>query len=474
MARIKTTAIVADIKGKLNGSVFQGNNGVLSLRQYAVPVNGGIMAKQKQRNNILYLQNAWRDLSTAERDSWNNYAKVLKKSTVKSSTVFLNGQSVFISINSNRLLLKEEILTTPNGYTLNIGEGSFTLRLDGNKLYLVAGDWITNDSYAFIVKLSRPVLPSCNYRMNEVKYIHVSWDMQLEFDITDSYINAFGSLPSEGSTLFMHVMGVSLQSNLSGMVYKTKQFIPIVPDVYADIQADTLGLWSLKKRIKNYSGYCLQVRKAISPFDTIDIPFGDNGLIDWSVYFAIPSYASYSVSKIYSQINSNDMNIVLQNNRGAEYNNGGLIIPSGIAAVFNDLTFTVNNGFAYHFDAFSNSPDSSMLLTYEDEASGFMYVDSSTGLNVDSGTLEFGFPLYASFNNKFSILNMASTGVFSVYSSDDFIGSISGLSGSNVWNRFGDVSVMAGGGSTYFGELLLVNRALTINEIQLLQTSKIF
>ena len=71
MAKVKLSAIVSDMRNKLNGSVFARNRGGLYLRTKVTPVNPQTVAQQAARNNLTSFSQGWRSLTEAQRDSWN-------------------------------------------------------------------------------------------------------------------------------------------------------------------------------------------------------------------------------------------------------------------------------------------------------------------------------------------------------------------------------------------------------------------
>jgi hypothetical protein len=70
MAKVEFTGIVANITGKLSGSVFQQSFGGAQLHAKKSPINRQSYLQQVERVAFAELTAAWRDLTDVERASW--------------------------------------------------------------------------------------------------------------------------------------------------------------------------------------------------------------------------------------------------------------------------------------------------------------------------------------------------------------------------------------------------------------------
>ena len=66
MAKIKMTAIVADMRNKLNGSVFSRNRGGAYIRTKVTPINPQTAAQVQARSLLTSLSQGFRSLSQAQ------------------------------------------------------------------------------------------------------------------------------------------------------------------------------------------------------------------------------------------------------------------------------------------------------------------------------------------------------------------------------------------------------------------------
>ena len=70
MAKVLYTAVVAEVTGRLAGSVFQRSIGGNILRSLAVPINRRTTTQQRVRSSLAATTSAWRYCSEADKLSW--------------------------------------------------------------------------------------------------------------------------------------------------------------------------------------------------------------------------------------------------------------------------------------------------------------------------------------------------------------------------------------------------------------------
>lgn len=199
MARIKTSAIISDITGKLNGSVFQRNQGGLSVRNQSGRINSNTARSNFRKVGISIVQTAWQQLSTSDRVLWSTYATYLNKKQKKNPTLAINGHQLFININSLRLdlstanpIFSPPLLTTPILQpppppalitNLAINFGDITVTLDTN---------IDNTKMVVILFLSRPLTASQQSPNQKMLLMKSATDNGFDFICTNYYTEVYG------------------------------------------------------------------------------------------------------------------------------------------------------------------------------------------------------------------------------------------------------------------------------------------
>jgi len=101
MAKILTTAIVADIRNKLNGSVFSKNRYGSYVRTKVTPVNPQTSAQQNTRNNLATNSQGWRDLTESQRQGWISGAANFPFTDIFGNSKILSGSALYVKLNNN-------------------------------------------------------------------------------------------------------------------------------------------------------------------------------------------------------------------------------------------------------------------------------------------------------------------------------------------------------------------------------------
>jgi hypothetical protein len=105
MAKILTTAIVADIRNKLNGSVFSKNRYGSYVRTKVTPVNPQSTAQQAARNRLSTNSQAWRGLTETQRQAWINAAANFPFTDIYGNSKTLSGQTLYVKLNTNLAII---------------------------------------------------------------------------------------------------------------------------------------------------------------------------------------------------------------------------------------------------------------------------------------------------------------------------------------------------------------------------------
>src|SRR3989304_6612380 len=102
MALIRTSALIADITGRIAGSCFQRSQGGLIMRAQRAQRNSNTNAQQFQKVGINEIMLTWTSLTQAQRDQWNQYAIYRNIKQKKNPTRTISGHQIFIRENNLR------------------------------------------------------------------------------------------------------------------------------------------------------------------------------------------------------------------------------------------------------------------------------------------------------------------------------------------------------------------------------------
>lgn len=220
MAKIKTSALVADIKGTVGGNVFAANKGGNYVRRYKKPTNANTIKQQEVRSAFGNMAGLWRALTDIQRQSWIEGAVHFPYMDKLGEMRVYSGQQLFNKLNNNLLQIGQPSLDTcpiPQSFPLiaimsisNITTGNvLSTSLEFDTVGEVPADFqlIVNATSSMSAGISAP-------QKGLFKKILVlnSGDDTTSVDLAPDYTDNFGALIT-GDTIFI---GVTVVNTVSG------------------------------------------------------------------------------------------------------------------------------------------------------------------------------------------------------------------------------------------------------------------
>lgn len=101
MAKVLFTAVVADMRNKLNGTVFSKNRYGAYTRTKVTPVNPQSADQQLVRGRFGARSAAWRGLTDSQRQSWIDGASSFPVFDIFGNSKILSGQALYNKLNLN-------------------------------------------------------------------------------------------------------------------------------------------------------------------------------------------------------------------------------------------------------------------------------------------------------------------------------------------------------------------------------------
>lgn len=101
MAKVKFTAVVADMRNKLNGSVFARNRGGAYVRTKVTPLNPQSVAQVAARNLLTGLAQGFRSLSQPQITAWNEAVSQWQTTDIFGDLVSPTGLALYVRLNAN-------------------------------------------------------------------------------------------------------------------------------------------------------------------------------------------------------------------------------------------------------------------------------------------------------------------------------------------------------------------------------------
>lgn len=113
MAKVKFSALISDMRNKLNGSVFSKNRAGSYLRNKVTPVNPQSVAQTAARSLLTSYSQAWKNLSQDQIAAWNTAVSQWATTDIFGDIKNPTGLQLFIRLNVNVALAGGVILTEP-------------------------------------------------------------------------------------------------------------------------------------------------------------------------------------------------------------------------------------------------------------------------------------------------------------------------------------------------------------------------
>ena len=234
MARVLFTAVVADMRNKLNGTVFSKNKSGAYTRTKVTPVNPQSASQTQNRQRLSRFSQLWRTLSLTAITAWNDLAKSQPFGTdVFGNPKFLSGLSLFVKLNSNidiamaNQILDAPVLTTPPAASIT----AVNVQSDGTTLIAASFDYTlasTPVDVALVIYATRPYPVSQTFNTNLYRLVQVvPATAGGNMSFLPGYLATFG-VPQPGMQVGVFIETIDKNS---GMRIKGAEMIALVETV---------------------------------------------------------------------------------------------------------------------------------------------------------------------------------------------------------------------------------------------------
>lgn len=209
-AKIKLTAMVAEIRGKLNGTVFSRNSSGAYVRNKVTPVNPNTSFQSNVRADFTTVAQAWRDLTEAQRNAWNQGVVAFSHTDVFGDNVPLSGFNLHQALNLNLLAVGAAVITSPPlpGAVFNFTSASLAADFTLQTMTITYAPVIPAAT-SVLVKATAALSAGKNFVKSELRQIDVILAADVSpFSIETEYIAKFGAIGAIGSKVFMELRAV--------------------------------------------------------------------------------------------------------------------------------------------------------------------------------------------------------------------------------------------------------------------------
>lgn len=229
MALIKLTAIVDNISGKLNGTVFAKNKGGNYMRSKSKPSNPKTSAQMAVRAQFGAISAAWKNLTESARSAWRESASSFPYINRLGDTKILSGFALHQKLNTNLDLIGEAALTFPPEPKTPVNFGVITVTAvydkikDESILKILALQSSVDTNSKTLIYATPPLSAGVENFENKLRLIGINPSNAFDsaYDANDLYEAVFGQLPV-GAKVGIKLQNISTESGMtSASMYAT-------------------------------------------------------------------------------------------------------------------------------------------------------------------------------------------------------------------------------------------------------------
>lgn len=222
MARIKYSALVSDMRNKLNGSVMSKNRAGSYVRNKTTPVNPQTQYQQDVRQRLGALSSQWGALTESQRGSWTAATPNFPYTDIFGDKKELDGKSLFIKLNSNlQAVGSPQILVAPQsvGVPVFTAVSLVTAVTVGelSELQLTVSAATVPAGFAMAVYATPPVKSGVSFVKNKFRFIGTAIATASVADILDQYTARLGHAASNGQSVHIRVALISTTTGQAGV-----------------------------------------------------------------------------------------------------------------------------------------------------------------------------------------------------------------------------------------------------------------
>lgn len=215
MARIRLGVLVSDIRGSIQGSTFQRTNSGLVLKSIGKKVNRLTDSSLVVRSIMNNAQIEWLNIGNDNRDIWKSFANYSKVKQKNSSEFILNGQQLFIKINTLRKLYNLSVLVVPEFSKCIILPITITASLNVSDLVLETNRLIDSNVEFLSISATIPVSITINNAGSRFKAILFTTLTGTTHNIGSEYLATLSASLNIGDTIFIKYTTVNKLTGIS-------------------------------------------------------------------------------------------------------------------------------------------------------------------------------------------------------------------------------------------------------------------
>jgi hypothetical protein len=227
MAKVKFSALVSEMRNKLNGSVFSRNRGGAYLRTKVTPLNPQSIAQVLVRARFTGFSQAWRSLTDAQRDAWRSAVSNWATTDVFGDLINPTGATLYIRLNTNIQNAGGAVISLPpapagadalTALSVVAGAGAGTVAVTFDPAAVPAGHGAVLDATANL----SPGVENANSQFRQIDVLAAA--EASPYAAGASYVAKFGGL-TEGQRIFVRLRFVNLLTGERSQAVKASAIV---------------------------------------------------------------------------------------------------------------------------------------------------------------------------------------------------------------------------------------------------------
>jgi hypothetical protein len=225
MAKVLFTAFLADIRGKVAGTVFSKNRGGAYARTKVTPSNPQTSYQSVVRQRLASFSASFRALTASQILSWNVAVQDFIGTNIFGNSVTPTGLQLYVKLNSNLDIIAATPITDP---PLPVALSPFTATVNTltNAAFTLALGAATVDEY-YLIEATAPVSPGRFFVKNEYRVIFSSQGTGAAvaaLNIFAAYSAKFGA-PISGERVGIRVKLINSITGQAGIPVNDQQLV---------------------------------------------------------------------------------------------------------------------------------------------------------------------------------------------------------------------------------------------------------
>lgn len=218
MAKIKYSALLQDMRNKLNGSVMSKNRYGSYVRNKTTPSNPQTSYQQAQRQQLGSLSAQWRGLTQAQRQGWIDAAPQFPITDAFGDVKILAGNALYIQLNKNLLNAGAATISdAPNAVSIpSIAISALTATAGTPSATFTIDPTTIPTGYDLFAKATPMISPGISFVKNKLRFLGTETATAGSVDILNDWQARFGTLV-EGQRLSVTAFLVSSSTGQAGV-----------------------------------------------------------------------------------------------------------------------------------------------------------------------------------------------------------------------------------------------------------------